>query len=1362
MKALWVGIAVFLFLMVAVTVFSQSGNARISGTIDDPSGAVLPGVSVTATNTATGVVTSTVSNEAGAYNFPSLLPGPYTVAAELPGFQMKVYEVQIGNTQELRLNIRLAVGALTTGVDVTVPVDSLLATSSASVGSVLSEQRMQSLPIIGNNILVLLDTLPGTRMDANGVTGTFAGLGARSVNVTRDGMESSGSARNMQAGLTPSTYMSPDLIGEMRLVLAPVDAEMGRGNGQMQVFTRSGTNLWRGSAVWYVRNSAFDANTWANNRAVDAKTGEWKPLTKDWVNRNQYSASVGGPIVKNKTFLFALWDALLVNERALQNPLVLTPCARLGVFRYFDNWNNGNALQATQPSGATPTIAVVDALGNPVSPGGPLRYASVFGPLQNIPTRPDCSDAVVQGNPWDPNRKAMDPTGFTKQLLTKMPLPNNYEATGSDGLNTAGYRWVRPFRGGNEGIFSFGGTGVNRKQINVKLDHNFNAIHKLSGTYTLENSAGGANLMTWPDTFSGSRSRRPHHLAITFTSTLSPTIVNEARLGLRRTGFTQWNGLNNPKTDGAGQKFYPNYSGYPVYLGLGTGQVNFQANSPLGGGNTQTFEDHTTLLQYADSVSWTKGTHAFKFGGEIRRGGSWGLDAGIGNTAIPRATGGDLATSPISTTAISITNMPGLAGTTAAGNNARMRNLLSFLAGSLGSITQYYYMQDPTKLDAWDDYKTYPGKVRDLRLNEFSLFFKDDWKATKNLTLNLGLRYDYLGVPYEANGLMPLPVGGGAAAFGISGRSFNDWMGPGTRGEPTVFQYIGKNSPHPDIPWYPDDWNNFGPAVGFAWQVPWFGVGKTTLRGGYQLTYQIGDGFSSIVQETSAPGSSQNVTYIGDSSANAYLDLTRLSSLIPVPVPTKPLQQIPLFERSQGVFIPDPNLVTPYAQNLTLAVTRSIGSKMSLDVRYIGTLGRKQRSASNNINIPNFRSNGLKEAFDAVRAGGESDLLNRMFNGINIAGTGFGPVGTTVNGVLQTAGMHMRSSSTFNANLANGNYSGLAASLNTLNYATASNPTLPAIPAGQVGAVMRLNGFPENFIVSNPQFGGVNLMTNNISSNYHSLNVQFGLRPVRGISTETTYTWSKSLGAGFPGTDGLGQVFTDPLDRRADYAVLPDTRRHDFRSNGSFSLPIGPGQLLLGKSAGILARVIEGWQMGWIVNMNTGQPLSIVAQNMLYNNGTPDVVGPFDIRSGKAEFPSGPTGNYFSPSSIKLVRDPQCLAVAASLQSACTLNAVADAGGSQILLQHPKPGTRGTLGQRVVEGPGRWRFDASMGKSFKITEAKNLQFRVDARNVFNHPEPNPAALIMNINDANFGRFAGTNAKSETSFRELQASLRLNF
>ncbi len=132
----------------------------------------------------------------------------------------------------------------------------------------------------------------------------------------------------------------------------------------------------------------------------------------------------------------------------------------------------------------------------------------------------------------------------------------------------------------------------------------------------------------------------------------------------------------------------------------------------------------------------------------------------------------------------------------------------------------------------------------------------------------------------------------------------------------------------------------------------------------------------------------------------------------------------------------------------------------------------------------------------------------------------------------------MRQSTTFKSNLANGNYMALAASLNTLNYATASNPTLPVIPARVQGSVLRHNGFPENFIVTNPQFGAVNLMTNNFSNNYHSLNAQVTLRPVHGVSTQSTYTWSKNLGAGFPGADRLGQVFTDPLDRHADYAVL--------------------------------------------------------------------------------------------------------------------------------------------------------------------------------------------------------------------------------
>ena len=168
----------------------------------------------------------------------------------------------------------------------------------------------------------------------------------------------------------------------------------------------------------------------------------------------------------------------------------------------------------------------------------------------------------------------------------------------------------------------------------------------------------------------------------------------------------------------------------------------------------------------------------------------------------------------------------------------------------------------------------------------------------------------------------------------------------------------------------------------------------------------------------------------------AYLDLARLqasgSSLVPVFIPVspdRPLQPIPL-TRSQALTVFDPNLVTPYVQNLTLSVTRSLSSNVTLDVRYVGTLARKQFYGTLfNLNIPNFRSNGLKEAFDVVRAGGESALLNNIFTGQTVDGQAF-------NGT--NAGAQMRASTTFANNLANGNYVGLANSLNTLSTSACS------------------------------------------------------------------------------------------------------------------------------------------------------------------------------------------------------------------------------------------------------------------------------------------------------------------------------------
>jgi hypothetical protein len=1362
--------ALLLSAALSAETFAQSTYARVSGTVEDTSHALLPGVSVTATNNATGVVTSVVSNESGAYNLTSLLPGTYTVKAELPGFQTKSFtEVQLGNAAQVRLNFALSVASVATAVEVTVQADTLLATSSSSVGEVLSQQKVQDLPIVGNNVISFFTLMPGVRMNDDGVTGTFAGLRAENINVQRDGIDASGSARYFQAGVQTATFINPDLVGEVRIITAPVDAEMGRGNGQIQFLTRSGTNQFRGSGVWNARNSGLDANTWNNNRQIDSRTGGWKPTKADWNNTHELTGSIGGPIVKNKTFFFALFDDVLVRARTTQNQIVLTPCARNGIFRYFDNWNNGNAIAPTQASGNTPTIAVVDGGGNPVVPSvnptgtpftGSLHYVSVFGRLSNNPTKSDCSDAIIQpGTNWDPFRKAIDPTGYVTKLLATMPVPNNYDV--GDGLNTAGIRWTRREDNGTESVFGTAGN-LARQQINGKVDHNFNANNKLGVAYTYEYSHGNFNYATWPDGFQATVFRRPQNLSFNFVSTLSPTLVNEARVGMRRTGSNSYNPVNDPQTGPMTRAFIPNYSGYPLVPALGLGAVNFQTNQIIGGGNTTSYLDTTVLWTYGDNLSWTKGKHAFKVGGEIRRGHSLASEMGGSGavaTTIPRAVGGETSFAPISTTAISVTNMPGLAGTTAAGNNAAMRNLLDFLSGSLANVTQTLFMQDPTKLAAFEDYKTSPFRIRDLHGDEASVFFKDDWKVKSTLTLNLGLRWDYFGAPFEAKGLMPLPVGGPSGIWGITGTGFSDWMKPGARAGNTTIEFVGKNSPNPGTPWYNNDYNNFGPAVGFAWQVPWLGAGKTTVRGGYQITHQAPQSANTLSFEIIVPGSSNNALYQGDSN-NPYLDLTRMASIIPLDNGLKPMQAVPTTDRTQTVYSPIKGTVSPYTQNFTLAITRSVRSNLTVDLRYVGTLARKQWNPAFNINIPNFLYNGLKTAFDAARAGGESPLLEQIFNGINLGSGIIGQNGLTGAGFLRT-------DSRFNSNLANGNYMALASTLNTLSYNAAQNPTLPSAVGN--GAVLRVNGFPENFIVANPQFGPVNLVTQDYSTNYHSFEAQVTLRPTHGFTMQSTYTWSKNLGTA--GGFGLGPTYTNPINRHADYSVQADTRVHDFRTNGTFALPIGPNKLFFAQTSGVLARIIENWQAGWIVNVNTGAPLTITGATSLYAIGRPDLVGPFPTKGGSVTFDGTPaaTGAYWKPGTFTTVKDPQCLTIATNLQSACTLNAIADAKTGQILIQNAQPGTYPTMGIGSITGPGRWRFDANLSKSIKLTESKTLQFRLDATDVLNHPEPNTAANVFSFNltgaaAANFGQFvsSGTNGAKSNLHRQLQAQLRFNF
>jgi hypothetical protein len=1357
MRKLRIPSALLAMVLFAATLFSQT-NGNISGTISDASRAVLPGVTVTATNTATGIVTTVLSNDAGVYNFASLLPGTYKLTVELPGFRTETFnDVQLGNNAQLRLNATLEVAAAAQSVEVSVEAANLITTSSSSVGEVLPQKQIQDLPVVSNNVLDLVGVMGGTFMTNDKVFGAeqtqLAGVSARDINIQRDGI--SVNNERWPNGLDTPTKMNPDLVGEVRMILAPVDAEMGRGNGQIQIQTRSGTNQFRGSAVWNVQNSALDSNQWFNNAQSPRVSAPWR-------NVHDYDVAFGGPIKKNKTFFYALWNQLLLEQRQeITTDTLLTPCARLGIFRYYNGFVNGNASQPTVPTASGQQAAVVNPDGSPHSPdGSPLQYLSVFGQLASNPTKNDCSDAAINtttlvpngaASSWDPHRTHMDTTGFMAATLATMPIPNAYNILGQgDGLNTAVLRWVRRNHGADN-LFGAGGDIENaRKQINVKIDHNFNQRHRINGSYSYESDiSDDAALPGWPNGYFGADFRYPQVLSVNFVSTLKSTLLNEARFGMSRTGANTVGAPERADIGATVRKGLLQVNGQPVFTNFANGVAGVNLlSSSYGVADGILYGSHEVSPRwiYGDSLSWTKGKHAFKFGGEYRWSGTKSSNQGSVQTGanLPTITLGSALLAPIQNI-----GRQGLAGNPFAANQRTAEQLLNFLSGSVSGATQGRFIN---KLNgAWNNYPNDILKIRDLAQNEFGFFFKDDYKITRDLTLNLGTRWDYFGVPWERSGLTTALQGGGYSLFGLSGRSFNNWMQPGVNGDLMHIIYVGPNSPNPGGSIYNHSLNNIGPAIGFAYNVPWGGKDKTTVRGGYQIQYTGGGrGFALDTAIGNPPGSSNQANYIIPAN-DGYMSLERIvanPAFVPIQPQFLPAADtvIPVTDRTATMNAFDPNFATPYIQNVTLSVTRTLSSKLTLDLRYIGTLSRKL-PGNIDLNAVNFRSNGLKQAFDKARRGDDSpDILDKMFAGLNIAGPGFGPVGTTFNGVPQTAALHMRASSTFNANLANGKYVALATSLNTLTNPNATGPNKTNNP-NLNGSVLRNSGqFPENFITANPQLKSAVMESSLGNAHYHSLQAQFNVRPVAGISTQTTYTWSRNLGnipnAGIEGANGAGAAWTDPTNRKLDYMLQNSHREHVLVNYGTFDLPVGPSKKFLGSTHGVAGRLLENWQTSWVVNLSSGAPFSFTSQSMLYANGVPDVVGPFSTKNSYAWTNGAKQGNLWADSTGQPLytftsaqeKDPQCnntSLVAPSIAGLCTLNAVKLVSTGQVVLQTPLPGTQGNLGQHNLTGLPTWKADMALQKRVKVAETKSITVRIDATNVFNHATPAlPAGFLQ--------------------------------
>ena len=1485
--------AMFLSLLtLSRPAYSQGIYANVTGTVTDGSGALIPGVTIKATNVDQGTVKTTVTNEAGAYNYGDLLPGRYTISASLPGFQTKnLTDVSLSQNTNYRYNFELTVAGVNTQVEVNVSAGMILATQGASVGQVLSEQKVKDLPLVGNNILDLITVMAGvenivptnppTAANAFGRENTtFAGVSANNISVVRDGIQMQ-DARNPN-GIYSITTINPDLVGEIRLILAPVDVEMGRGNGSIQYTTRSGTNKFSGSAVWSFRNTALDPNSWTNNRNQTLKQNQppeyytaaqqgTQDLAIDpiWSNTHQVTVSYGGPIIRNKTFFFALFDYNTNLKRSLDNFTALTPCARLGIYRYFDTWNSTNINGNEVLTGTQPTRRSVGPDGTPILPSGPssgsaagydnsVQHRSVFGPLQSQPTTNDCSDAPINmttlvpngvsaiagpgaGGGFDPYRHQKDPSGYITRAMAYAPLPNNYEI--GDGLNTAGFRWLRRSKG-IDNLFGSGEATGERKQINVKVDHNFTQAHKANVNVSYEKVLSDDFFKPYPDGFSSALNRFPFVVSGGFTSTLSPTLLNEARVGFRYQRTDQVGPWWRPEYESEINTLFPaDVNGFRVVPNMNTlnlcnphGGLRVRENTSEAAAacSFPTFtKERSPTWTFSDTVSWTHGAHSFRFNGELRLNESetkgfpnfTPVQANVGSVTGTAPTDAPAATSFSSnntTPAGQPNNFKGLL--TNSRNNGH--SLMNYLAGSLNTLQSQYYLNNPNlsanpTVADWADFRD--GEFFPTRTvqPEFSAWAKDEWKISRNLTLTPGIRWDYFGVMYLDSGLTSGLVGGSAAAFGISGRDYTGWMNPGVRGDPSVFEFVGPNSPNPNKGVYPEVYHNFGPSLAFAYTPSWLGEGRTTIRGGYQITYQGGGRFGSLQGAlTSGPGRTLTVNY--NTASNIYLDLTtaanttpfnpnNLDAMIPIPPTTAPLGQVLVTgPRNTNLNTFDPHYTSPYVQNLTLSVTRTVNRNVTVDLRYIGTLSRKTYTTQN-LNINNFLYNGLGEALDAVRRGDDANagLLDQIFNGVNLCTTAANPAsgGCTagsygpINGTTQTAATQIRAgglpasgATSALTSLVNLDYNTLAGTITNFNYAWGAtgaphtcavncglpdpNPTGPTV--NMVGAALRVNAFPENFIRTNPQFGTVTVNNNNGYNNYHSLQAQVTMRPVQGFSGSVTYNWSKNLGLG---------TITNPVNRADDYYPIGNNPGHTIRTNGTVELPLGPNKLLFGNSSGWLARAVERWQLGLIYNLSSGYPTSITADSLQYGNGLPDVRHPVDfnkikgvrwgIRSGNFL-----QGRYFdNGDTFVAVDDPVCGTKLSTITTTCTLNALAmvvpagtpdsapasafgfpatDTRTLQIVLQHPELSKKGNLGNGSVISVGQWRFDANLGKTFQISESKSLQIRIDAQNVMNHPQPgNPNLNINAVDGAGvptpFGQIA-----TKSGGRVMQGQLRLNF
>src|SRR5580704_10346525 len=414
------------------------------------------------------------------------------------GFKQFVYQhVTLDVGAQVRLNFTLEVGAATTVTEVAGAAESPLLTTSAAVGGIITGDEILHLPLIDQNAV----NLALTQAQFAGGIGTgvsVAGGSTMTLATTVNGISVSNNRLDRAGGLLSfQLTQTVDMVEEVKVTSSPIDAENGRSLGSVSMIVRSGTNKFHGSATDGLRNTDLDAKTFWNNFNQPY-------LPRQILIRNQFAARIGGPIRKNKTFFFFLYDGNRQRTSATATNTVLTADARQGEYRFFPGAINSNYSATSNP--------VVTSNGTPVAPStatGALQTVSLFG--------------------RDPNRPSADTSGLVQKILSETPLPNNF--TIGDGLNTAGYTWAVP-------------SYADLDQFTFKVDHYINPNNHLSAVVTHEHQYYTSTASVYPTLpVSGDSQDHSWFVSVNFDSTIKPNLLNQFKIGLQHPGLEQDSGV---------------------------------------------------------------------------------------------------------------------------------------------------------------------------------------------------------------------------------------------------------------------------------------------------------------------------------------------------------------------------------------------------------------------------------------------------------------------------------------------------------------------------------------------------------------------------------------------------------------------------------------------------------------------------------------------------------------------------------------------------------------------------------------------------------------------------------------------------